>query len=59
MFQMIQERKNAVGNLPNKTDTSLTEEDSYIGEWFCTSNLQSDIPFSLKFIQWLLYSMMS
>ncbi|GFG37750.1 hypothetical protein Cfor_02942, partial [Coptotermes formosanus] len=27
--KMIQERKNAVGNLPNKTDTSLTEEDSY------------------------------
>jgi hypothetical protein len=32
MFQMIQERKNALSDLPNGTDTSLTEEDSYIGE---------------------------
>ena len=32
MFQMIQERKAAVSDLPNQTDTSQTEEDRYMGE---------------------------
>jgi hypothetical protein len=51
MFQMIQERKSAVSNLPNQKDTSLTQEDIYIGKWFCTSNVHSDLPFCLQFIQ--------
>jgi hypothetical protein len=33
MFQMIQERKNAVSSLPNQTDTSQTDKDIYKGEW--------------------------
>jgi len=51
MFQMIQERKTAVGDLPNQTDTSQTEEDRYAGEWFCTRNLYCAIPFCLQFVQ--------
>ena len=51
MFQMIQERKNAVSDLPNGRDTSLTEEDSYIGEWFSKTNLQSEISVCLQLIQ--------
>jgi hypothetical protein len=51
MFQMIEERKTAVSNLPNQIDTSVTEEKSDIGEWFGTSNLLSDTPLCLQFIQ--------
>jgi hypothetical protein len=36
MFQTIEERKAALSGLPNQTHTSLTEEDSYVGEWTCT-----------------------
>ena len=49
---MIQERKAAVSDLPNQSDTSITEEDGYIGEWFCIRNLHSAIPFCLlQFVQ--------
>jgi len=47
MFQTIQERKAAVGDPQNQTHTSLTEEDSYVGEWICTRNLHADVTFSL------------
>jgi len=32
MFQMIQERKTAVSDLPTQSDTSLPEENRYTGE---------------------------
>jgi len=51
MFQTIQERKAAVGDRQNETHTSLTEEDSYVGEWICTRNLHADVPFSLQFVR--------
>ena len=50
MFQTIEERKAAVSDLPNQTLASLTEEDSYGGEWICTINLHGDVHFSLQFI---------
>ena len=50
MFQTIEERKAAVSDLPDQTHTSLTEEDSYVGEWICTRNRHAGVPFSLQFV---------
>jgi hypothetical protein len=50
MFQTIEERKAAVSDLLNQTHTSLTEEDSYVGEWTGTRYLHADVPLSLQFV---------
>ena len=50
MFQTIEERKATLKYLQNQTHTSLTEEDSYVGEWICTINLHADVPFSLQLV---------
>jgi hypothetical protein len=51
MFQTIQERKAALSDLPNQSDTSVTEEDGYMGEWNCIRNLHFAIPYSLQYAQ--------